>query len=79
MTIAVPPPSNVADLVDRLGPGTDVIVPIANGEPRAYLDEVDRRRHDLDDVRVHQMSPMRPREFHGADRGGAVSRPALTG
>ena len=70
MTIAVPPPSNVADLVDRLGPGTDVIVPIANGEPRAFLDEVDRRRHDLVGVKVHQMSPMRPRGFHGADHGG---------
>ena len=70
MTIAVPAPSTVEELVDRLVPGTDVVVPIANGEPRAFLDEVDRRRHELVDVRVHQMSPMRPREFHGADRGG---------
>ncbi len=70
MTITVPTPSTVEELVDRLVPGTDVVVPIANGEPRAFLDEVDRRRHDLVDVRVHQMSPMRPREFHGADRGG---------
>ncbi|MFM7068025.1 MAG: propionyl-CoA--succinate CoA transferase, partial [Actinomycetes bacterium] len=70
MTLRVPEVSDVSALVDRLRPGTDVIVPIANGEPRAFLDEVERRCDDLDDVRIHQMSPVRPRRFHGPDAGG---------
>ena len=51
MLAAVP-----ADAVlDHLGPGADVVVPLANGEPVTVMDVVDAAGDRLEDVQVHQM------------------------
>lgn len=67
-------------------PGTQVIVPIANGEPVSLLDALESRAPDLDRVRVHQMHVLHDRPYlHGAQAGrldhvsyflSAVTRPA---
>lgn len=54
------------DVVAYISPGTDLIVPIANGEPATLLDAVERHGHQLVDVRVHQMHALRDRPMmHG--------------
>jgi acyl-CoA hydrolase len=54
------------DVVAYVSPGTDLIVPIANGEPVTLLDAVERHGHELVDVRVHQMHALRDRPMmHG--------------
>ena len=59
MLAAVP-----ADAVlDHLGPGADVIVPLANGEPVTVLDAIERGAGDLRDVRVHQMHAVHDRPY----------------
>ena len=60
----------IADLVGQLRPGADLIVPIANGEPVALLDELEAVADRLEAVRVHQMHALRDRPYlHGAYRG----------
>ncbi|MEX1105388.1 MAG: acetyl-CoA hydrolase/transferase C-terminal domain-containing protein [Ilumatobacteraceae bacterium] len=61
---------HVADpsaLLERIQPGTELIVPIANGEPMVLLDSVEANADRLDDVTVHQMHALRDRPMmHGA-------------
>ena len=64
VSAAVPPPSSVESLVDLVEPGTDVIVPLGNGEPVAFLDALEARGDTLEGVRVHQMHPFRHRPHH---------------
>ncbi|MGE0305054.1 MAG: acetyl-CoA hydrolase/transferase family protein [Acidimicrobiia bacterium] len=46
--------------------GTDLIVPIANGEPVALLDAIEAAAPSMKDVRVHQMHALRDRPYlHG--------------
>ncbi len=85
------PPCAAAELIDALvdglAPGSDLVVPIANGEPIALLDELEARADRLTDVRVHQMHALRERPYiHGAYRGqlehvswflSPVTRPAF--
>jgi len=42
-------------IVDLLPAGAQVLVPLANGEPRTVIDALDACAEDLDGVRVHQM------------------------
>ncbi len=42
-------------LLDHVGPGTQIIVPLANGEPTALVEVLDEAGPTLDGVRVHQM------------------------
>lgn len=42
-------------MLERVPPGADIIVPLANGEPRSLLDTLDAHAAQLTDVRVHQM------------------------
>ena len=66
------PAATTADAVlEHIGPGTDLVVPIANGEPVALLDAIERHAEAQDprlqDVRVHQMHVLRDRPYlHGA-------------
>ena len=48
-------------VVDLIGPDTDVIVPIANGEPTTLLDAVETAAARLQGVRVHQMHALHDR------------------
>ncbi len=62
----LPAPTTAEAVIDLIGPGTDLIVPIANGEPVALLDAVERRAGRLERVRVHQMHVLRDRPYlHG--------------
>ena len=54
-------------VVERIGPHTQLIVPIANGEPVTLLDAVEEAAHELDGVSVHQMHALHDRPTrHGA-------------
>ncbi len=54
-------------LLVHVGAGADLIVPIANGEPVALLDALERNAERLEGVRVHQMHALRDRPYlHGA-------------
>jgi len=57
-------------LADRLQPGAELVVPIANGEPALLLGELEQRAERLSSVQVHQMDAIRDRPYlHGAYRG----------
>ena len=54
-------------VLDFIGPGTELIVPIANGEPVTVLDAIEQAAERLDNVRVHQMHVLHDRPYlHGA-------------
>ena len=53
-------------MLDHIGQGADLIVPLANGEPVALLDAVERAAGQLSGVRVHQMHVLHDRPYlHG--------------
>ena len=57
-------------VVDHIAEGSDLIVPIANGEPTLLMDAIEDAAGRLDDVRVHQMHPLHDRRYlHGAFPG----------
>ena len=57
-------------VLEHIGPDTDLIVPIANGEPVTVLDAVERHASQLHGVRVHQMHVLHDRPYlHGAYEG----------
>lgn len=64
-------PAVSADAVlDHIAPGTNVIVPLANGEPVQLLDALQEHADGLDRVTVHQMHGLHDRPFlHGSHRG----------
>ena len=54
-------------VLDLVGPETDVIVPLANGEPRRLIDTLDAHAGELSSVRVHQMHALHDHPYlHGA-------------
>ncbi|MEO8265651.1 MAG: acetyl-CoA hydrolase/transferase C-terminal domain-containing protein [Ilumatobacteraceae bacterium] len=60
-------PSPAEAVLDHLGPGSDIIIPLANGEPITLLDAIEREADHLSGVRVHQMHVLRDRPYlHGA-------------
>jgi acyl-CoA hydrolase len=63
-------PLPVDAVLDLIEPGTQVIVPLANGEPVTILDALDRAAADLEGVRVHQMHALYEHEYlHGSAPG----------
>ena len=61
------PPVGAAAVLDHLGPGTDVIVPLAVGEPVTVLDAIEAAGPQLEGVKVHQMHALHDRPYlHGA-------------
>ncbi len=61
--IAAGQPSTV---LDHIGPGADIIVPLANGEPVTLLDAIEEQAALLTGVRVHQMHALHDRRYlHG--------------
>jgi acyl-CoA hydrolase len=64
------PSSSAEAVLDHIGPGTQVIVPLANGEPVGLLDALQAHADGLDHVTVHQMHGLHDRPFlHGSHRG----------
>jgi acyl-CoA hydrolase len=51
--VAAPLPPEA--VLEHVADGADIIVPIANGEPRTLIDTLDAHAHELTGVRVHQM------------------------
>ena len=67
MPRALPEAGPAEAIVDHLTPHTDLIVPIANGEPTATMAVVDAAGPTLNGVRVHQMHALHDRPYlHGA-------------
>lgn len=50
-------------VLEHILPGTDLIVPLANGEPISVLDAVEAAAEDLQDVCVHQMHALVDRGY----------------
>ena len=64
------PAASASAVLDHIAPHTNVIVPLANGEPVALLDALQEHADGLDRVTVHQMHGLHDRPFlHGANRG----------
>jgi acyl-CoA hydrolase len=66
--MASPPPASPAAtaVLDHIGPGADLIVPLANGEPVTLLDAVEDAADELLGVRIHQMHTLHDRLYlHG--------------
>ncbi|MFV0523267.1 MAG: acetyl-CoA hydrolase/transferase family protein [Acidimicrobiales bacterium] len=56
-------PNRPEDVLDHIGPGTQLVVPLANGEPTSVLDAIERHAESLDEVRVHQMHALHDRPY----------------
>jgi acyl-CoA hydrolase len=56
-------PNSPEDVLDHIGPGAQLIVPLANGEPTAVLDAIEASADGLDGVRVHQMHAIHDRPY----------------
>jgi acyl-CoA hydrolase len=56
-------------VLDHIGPGADVIVPLANGEPVGLLDVLEQHNDRLERVRVHQMHALYERPYIGGAYG----------
>jgi acyl-CoA hydrolase len=66
----LPAPTSADAVLDHIGPGTALIVPLANGEPRTLLDAVEAAADRLDGVTVHQMHALYDRPYlSGVHRG----------
>lgn len=65
------PASRVLDLIE---PGTQLIVPLANGEPTAVLDAIEEAAAAgaLEGVRVHQMHVLHDRPYLRGDYGDSL-------
>jgi len=67
MPRALPAAGRPEDVLAHIGPGADVILPLANGEPVGVLDVLERENERLSGVRVHQMHALQERPYlHGA-------------
>jgi acyl-CoA hydrolase len=64
--VAIPNASTPEAVLSHIAPGADVIVPLANGEPRTLIDVLDGQAPTLDHVRVHQMHALHDHPYlHG--------------
>ncbi len=62
-------PSSPSDVLDHIGPGTQIVTPLANGEPTATIDAIEAAADRLEDVRVHQMHAIHDRPYLGGEFG----------
>ncbi|NLA36531.1 MAG: acetyl-CoA hydrolase/transferase family protein [Actinobacteria bacterium] len=62
---AVPSPISPDELVEGIGPGANIAVGMANGEPHEIIDALERAAEAgaLSNVRVHQMHALRDRGY----------------
>ena len=70
MPRALPVAGRPEDVLAHIGPGADVILPMANGEPVGLLDVLERENERLSGVRVHQMHALQERPYHPRARYG---------
>jgi hypothetical protein len=70
MSRTLPPPGRPEEVLPHVGPHTDVILPLANGEPVGLMDTLEEHAGSLEGVRVHQMHALHERPYiHGAFGG----------
>lgn len=62
-------PNSAEDVLDLIAPGTELIVPLANGEPTAVLDAIEQHAERLEGVRVHQMHALHERPYLAGEYG----------
>jgi acyl-CoA hydrolase len=71
MTVPVQAPNCAADVLDLISTGTQIIVPLANGEPTAVIDAIETAAaadpDRFDGVRVHQMHAVHDRRYLAGD------------
>lgn len=74
MDAATSPAESPDHLLEHVGPGTQVVVPVSNGEPRAFLDALERAAAEgrIRDVEVHQLIPPRDRPHHAGAYPGRL-------
>jgi len=58
------------ELIQLIQPRTDIIIPIANGEPHLLLDMLEMSFTELDQVTVHQMLALRDRAYIRGEMAG---------
>ncbi len=51
------------DVLEHIGPGTQIVMPLANGEATAVVDAIEAAATDLDGVRIHQMHALHDRPY----------------
>ena len=56
-------PQQPADVCDHIAAGTQIVMPLANGEPTAVIDAIEASAADLDGVRIHQMHALHDRPY----------------
>jgi len=61
--MALPSPTPPEAVLDLIEAGTNIIVPLANGEPVSLLDAVEAAAERLTGVRVHQMHALHDRPY----------------
>lgn len=61
------------ELVDLVQPNTDIIIPIANGEPHLLLTILEKNHKQLHHVTVHQMLALRERAYIRGEMEGHLS------
>ncbi len=66
-------PNQPADVMEHISPGTQIIVPLGNGEPTAVIDAIEAAAaagdERIDAVRVHQMHAIHDRPYLGGAFG----------
>ncbi len=86
MGAVLPAPTSPEAVLEHVGERADVIVPLANGEPRTVIDALDQHASKLRGVRVHQMHALHDHPYlHGARDGvrhvsyflSPITRPAF--
>ncbi|HEY3485442.1 MAG TPA: acetyl-CoA hydrolase/transferase C-terminal domain-containing protein [Ilumatobacteraceae bacterium] len=50
-------------VLEHLAPGTDLVIPLANGEPTAVMDVIEQAAPQLERVRIHQMHAIHDRPY----------------
>jgi len=63
MSRPLPPAVPAQDVLRHVEPGTDLILPLANGEPVGLLDVLEEHHERLSRVRVHQMHALHERAY----------------
>lgn len=67
MSRTLPAAGRPEDVLEHVGPGADLILPLANGEPVGLIDTLEQHESALERVRVHQMHALHERPYsHGA-------------
>ena len=56
-------PHAATDVLNLVGPGTNIVVPIGFGEPPTLIDTLEAHAAQLDHVRIHQMDPFIERRY----------------